>query len=333
MPKIIYPSSGKCRTAIEGRFMRKILAISLVLLIVLVSMSNVRIAQADIEDVTWIKPAWKNIVNDPYFGVNVPIAYITGSTWILNVKVKNDATNSTGAHMTARVYRIAVWFDWNKFYNTTLNVSIKYDDTYLFTVSNVTEQTSIASNLFLHSYKVYVEYEITYESGGGTIIEKMTWGPKSYSGYAVLSPEQYNSAEASKNYADFKDMVKDYVDDYAESHDLYIQTEREAKEGATSYSKGEFSSALEHYNTSLSLLTQSWMRYTTIKAEDDSIKLDMKQAELDAMKANTTATLVQANAVATATVINAVGFAFFGIGFIFFGIAAIFYARKPKPTQ
>jgi len=340
MPKIIYPSSGKCRTAIEGRFMKKILAISLVLLIVLVSMSNVRIAKADIEDVTWIKPAWKNIVSDPYFGVDVPIAYINGSTWMLNVKVKNDATNMTHApppapneKMNARVYRIAVWFDWNKFYNTTVNVNMKYDDTYLFSVSNVTEQTSIASNLFLHSYKVYVEYEITYESGGGTIIERMTWGPKSYSGFAVLSPEQYNSAETSKNYADFKDMVKDYVDDYAESHDLYIQAEREAKNGSTSYSKGDFSSALQHYNTSSSLLTQSWLKYTTIKAEDDSIKLDKKQAELDAMKANTTATLVQANAVATATVINAVGFAFFGIGFIFFGIAAIFYARRPKPTQ
>lgn len=313
--------------------MRKILAILLVLLIVLVSMSNVRIAKADIEDVTWIKPAWKNKLNDPYFGADVPIAYINGSTWILNVKVKNDATNSTGDHMTARVYRIAVWFDWNKFYNTTLNVNMKYDDTYLFSVSNVTEQTSIASNLFLHSYKVYVEYEITYESGGGTIIERKTWGPKSYSGFAVLSPEQYNSAEASKNYADFKDLVKDYVDDYAESHDLYVQAEIESKKGATSYSKGEFSSALQHYNTSSSLLTQSWLKYTTIKAEDDSIKLDKKQAELDDMKANTTATLVQANAVATATVINAVGFAFFGIGFIFFGIAAIFYARRPKPTQ
>ena len=314
--------------------MKKILVASLVLLVLLVSVSNLSQVQAKIDGApVWIKPMWKDKLNDSYFRVDVPIAYVAGSTWTLNVKVLNDATNSTGYHLDARVYRIAVWFDWNKFYNATVNVNMKYGDTYLFTVSNVTEQTSIASNLFLHSYKVYVEYEITYESGGGTIIEKMTWGPKSYSGYAVLSPEQYNSAEASKNYADFKDMVKDYVDDYAESHDLYIQTEREAKEGATSYSKGEFSSALEHYNTSLSLLTQSWMRYTTIKAEDDSIKLDMKQAELDAMKANTTATLVQANAVATATVINAVGFAFFGIGFIFFGIAAIFYARRPKPTQ
>jgi hypothetical protein len=321
--------------------MRKTLAISLVLLIVLVSMSSVRNAQANIEgDVTWIKPAWKNISNDSYFGADVPIAYITGSTWMLNVKVRNDATNMThlpppmpNEKMNATVYRIDVWFDWNKFYNTTVNVSLKYNDTYLFTVSNVTEQTSIASNLFLHSYKVYVEYEITYISGGVPISEKKTWGPKSYSGFAVLSPEQYNSADASKNYADFKAMVKDYVDDYAESNNLYIQAEIEAKMGATSYSKGEFSSASQHYNNSLSLLNQSWTSYITIKTEDDNVTLNTKQAELDAIKANTTATLVHANALATATVINAVGFAFFGIGFIFFGIAAIFYARRPKPTQ
>jgi len=316
--------------------MKKALAISLVVLVVLVSTSNFSQVQAKIDGApVWIKPAWTDKINDPYFRANVPIAYIAGSTWTLNVKVLNDATNGTDP-MNARVYRIAVWFDWNKFYNTTVNVNIKYGDTYLFTFSNVTEQTSVASNLFMHSYKVYVEYEITYMHAGGTITEKKTWTwpTTGYgTGFAVISQDQYSSANASKNYADFEDMVDDYVDNYAESYNLYIQAEREAKIGTMSYTGGEFSSALQHYNTALGLLTQSWTKYTTIKAEDDSVILDKKQAELDAIKANTTATLVHANAVATATVINAVAFAFFGIGFIFFGIAAIFYARRPKPTQ
>jgi len=326
--------------------MKKILPTSLVVLLIgLVSLSAIRPAQAGITGTpTWIKPVWKDrtgVSKDLFLG-DVKVAYIAGSKWILNIWVHNDATNMTHApppppasneKMDARVYRIAVWFDWNKFYNTTLDVTLKYDTDYLFTVNGTMEQTSIASNLFTHSYKVYVEYEITYQAGGGTVTEKKTWGPYSGSDFAVISQDQYSSSDASKNYADFEDMVDDYVDNYAESYNLYIQAEREAKMGAMSYGGGEFSSALQHYNNALNLLTQSWTKYTTIKAEDDSVTLDKKQAELDAMKANTTATLIHANAVATATVINAVAFAFFGIGFIFFGIATIFYARRPKPTQ
>lgn len=311
--------------------MKKILATSLILLMILVSMSTIRNAKADIESIAWIKPAWKDKIGanrDPFLG-DVSVAYITNTTWKLNVKVKNDATNGTH-NMDARVYRISVWFDWNKFYNTTVNVNIRYGETYLFTVNNTTEQTSIASNLFTHSYTVQVEYEITFKKDTITTIQRKTWGPKSYTGFAVLSTEQYNSADASKNYADFEDMVDDKVEDYAESYDLYVQAESEAKLGETAYKGGEFSSALQYYNNALNLLTQSWMKYTIIKEQYDDITLDTENAELDALKANTTAILVHANALATATIINAVGFAFFGIGFIFFGIAAIFYARRPK---
>jgi hypothetical protein len=312
--------------------MKKIIATSLgLLLAILISALTIRPIHAGITPpITWIKPV-RIPTPDPFLGT-VSVAYIAGSTWIVNVRVTNDATNGTDP-MDARVYRIAVWFDWNRFYNTTVNVLIKNGDTYLFTVNGTMESTSIASNLFTHSYKVYVEYEITYQSGGGTVTQKKTWGPSTGSNFAVLSQQQYDSVRASLNYDEFEDEVDGYVDDYAESFSLYVQAEREAEMGDTSYLEGEFSSALLHYNTALDLLDQSWTKYTTIKAEDDSITLDKKQAELDAMKANTTAILAHANAVATATVINAVAFAFFGIGFIFFGIAAIFYARKPKPTQ
>ncbi len=71
----------------------------------------------------------------------------------------NYELNSTWYPMDARVYSIAVWFDWNKFYNTTLDVTVKYGENYLFTINGTTEQISIASNLFTHSYKVYVEFE------------------------------------------------------------------------------------------------------------------------------------------------------------------------------
>jgi hypothetical protein len=309
--------------------MKKTLSAPLVLLLIgLISMTTIRQAQAGIDSITWILPAWRN-KSDSYFGTTVAYAYVAGSTWTMNVMVNSDATNGTN-DMDARVLRIAVWFEWNKFYNTTLDVTIKHGDTYLFTINGTTEQTTIASNLFLHSYKVYVEYEINYLKDGAAVTERRTWGPLSYGGFAVLSQDQYDAEQASKNYEDLKNAVSTYVDDYAESNNLFIQAKMKARMAETAYTGGDFSGALEHYNNASSLLEQAFAVYTSKDTAYEKADLDMEQAQVNAVQANATARLIEANGLATAMMINAAGFAFFGLGFIFFGLAAIYYARRPR---
>lgn len=323
---------------------RQLATIFIVSLISLASLSAIRTANAGIDSITWLKPAWKN-VTDPFLG-DVLIAYVTGTTWMLNVKVYNDATNSTdmviqdNEKMEAHLSKIAVWFDWNLFYNTTIDVTMKYGTERLFTITNTTEQTSVASNLFTHSYKIYVEYWFSYQEGSGTVTKNETWGPISGNKFAVLSQDQYDSIQASRNYGYFKGNVSSTVDDYSESKGLFIQAEQEATTAALLYSSGEFTGALSHYNTAMSLLNQSYtvaksknMQYDTLDLNDYQADIDLKNAEVDAINANATATLIIANAVAQATVVNSIALVFFGLGFMFFGLAAIVYANKRAPKQ
>lgn len=319
--------------------MKKKLAVLLVsLLIGLVSLSTIRPVQAYITgSPTWVKPAWKS-VSDSFLGY-VNVAYIEDTEWILNVRVYNDETNSTWHPMDATVYRIAVWFDWNQFYNTTLDVTVKYGKNHLFTINGTTEQTSTASNLFTHSYKVYVEYEISYKQGGASVTEKRTWQySMGTSGFAVLSQEQYDSKLANANFWLLYGRVVSYVPMYAESLSLLFQADEESDMANMYYGQGEFSSALQHYNTALNLLNQSFAVYTSkmaafndISLNDTKADLDKKLAETEAIKANATATQTLAGAIATATLINSFAFVFFGLGFIIFGVAAVIFVRR-KPV-
>lgn len=283
----------------------------------------------------WIKPVWKNR-SDPFLG-SVDIAYIENTTWILNIWVENNERNATGHPVDITVKNIAVWFDWNKFYNTTTNVFIKHDGEYLFTINGTTELTTIASNLFTHRYRIYVEFEYTTVSGGVPAIIKSAW---TYDGarFAVLTQTQYDAAQASWEYSLIKSAVSTYVDDYAESFSLYIQAETESDTALLYYTQGEFTASLQRYQRAIDLIKQAWTVYIGIKAEYDQNRLnkdkaeaDALQAEANAINANATSKLIEANALAQAMVINAVALAIFGLGFMFFGVAAIVYAwRKPK---
>jgi len=276
----------------------------------------------------WINPVWENR-SDPFLG-SVDIAYIENTTWTFRVWVRNTVTNTTGHPMDITVKNIAVWFDWNKFYNSTPNVLIKYNDEYLFIISNTTESTTTASNLFTHRYRIYIEYEYTTVSGGTPAIIKGSWR---YDGdrFAVLTQTQFNAAQAAWEYSLLKDYVRTYVDDYAESFSLYIQAEMEANKALLHYMQGAFSASLQSYQTAIDLINQAWTVYVGIKAEYDQNKLNKEKAEIDAINANNTARLIEANALAQSMIINAVALAIFGLGFMFFGVAAIVYAwRKPK---
>ncbi|MEM3577868.1 MAG: hypothetical protein QXX51_05360 [Candidatus Bathyarchaeia archaeon] len=312
---------------------------AIISLAIILCISFVAPASAGITSLTWIKPVWKNRT-DPFLG-SVDIAYIENTTWIINIWVRNTERNATGHPVDITVKNIAVWFDWNKFYNTTKDVLIKYNDEYLFTINGTTELTTIASNLFTHRYRIYIEFEYTTVSGGVPATVKDSW---TYDGdrFAVLTQTQYDVSQASWEYSLLKSTVSTYVDDYAESFSLYVQAETEANTALYSYTQGEFNVSLQHYQTAINLIKQAWTVYIGIKAEYDENKLnkdkaeaDALQAEANAINANATARLIEANALAQAMVINAVALAIFGLGFMFFGLAAIVYAwRKPKaPPQ
>lgn len=278
---------------------------------------------------TWITPVWHNRT-DACLGT-VGDAYITGSDWMLNIWVRNEEYNSTVAPretVSVRVVNIAVWFDWNMFYNTSKDVTIRYGDSYLFTIKGVTENTTLASNLFTHGYKVLIEFTFTTQSGGTTMTAYGTWTWTPSSTFAVITQDQYDAEKAAARYADLEDDVDSYVDEYAESFNQYLQATEKATMANRAYRQGEFSTAKTLYEDAANLLTQALTTYTAKETAFENAELDMIQAQIDAEEANASARLIEANGLANAMVMNAVALIFFGLGFIVFGIAAVFYARK-----
>jgi hypothetical protein len=248
--------------------------------------------------------------------------------------------NATFDTLDAVVYRLAVWFDWNTFYNTTIDpaVTVEYGTQDLFTISGTMENTNVASNLFTHDYAIYVEFRVSYQDAGTTVTENRTWSTTG-TRFAVLSQDQLNAVQSSQTYSDFKTLINPFVTAYADSLNLLFQAEQERRAGTSSYAMGDFSGSAQHYNNGVNLLNQSWMTYTSKEATLDSIdldkaraELDMMQAQISAVQANASAIMAQANGLANATLVNAIGFAFFGLGFIVFGIAAVVFARRPRPA-
>jgi len=330
--------------------MKKPFAIVIALALACLALSSIsRPANASISgNPEWVGWVWKNY-DDSFLG-HVDYGFMAGATWKLNVWVHGDATNGTH-NMDARVYRVAVWFDWNKFYNTTFDVMVKYNTDRLFNVEGTMEPTSVASNLFKHTYKVYVEYEITYSTTGTTVTGKKTWSyappsPSSYDEFAVIAQDQYDAKGAKDKYSSFYSSVGSYCDNYAESLSLFVQAQQEYNTGNGYYGQGDFANALSHYNNAWSYLNQSFTIYTTNEMVYDQLDLNETKAEVDyiiaeveAIRANATATLAEGEAIKTlangqsqAFVINAVGFVFFGIGFIIIGVATVLWAKKPKPS-
>jgi hypothetical protein len=325
--------------------MKRNIAILLTAILVgFVALSSTRPVNASIDSsIYWVKPALRG-VNDQYLGY-VSAGYVTGTTWTLNVRITSDAWNSTpnSQPMDARIFRVAVWFDWNRFYNTSLDVTVKYGDSRLFTVTNTTEDVAVASNMFTHSYRVYVEYKITYMDASHTATTKeRTWSTSEYTGFAVLSQDQFNSRLAADNFRNYlASLVSSsstyytyyYGDQYAESMSLRVQAMQENKTGTSHYGRGEFSTALGFFNNAMSLLNQSRATYVSKQTVVEAGNLNRTLAETDAIKANATATRTISQATANAALINSFAFILFGLGFIFFGIAAILFVRKgPKPT-
>ncbi len=131
--------------------MKKTFAIVIALALACLTLSSIsRPAKADVTSIEWLKPLWEDVEG-------ADITYLSGSTWKLKIDVYNNANNGT-YNLDAKIYRISVCFDYNKFYNTTVDVTIKYGKSYIFIVEGVAD-VSVLSNLFTHTYMVYVEYE------------------------------------------------------------------------------------------------------------------------------------------------------------------------------
>ncbi len=306
--------------------MGKISALLLSILFVAVILAPmINRVQAGVNQWTWL-PGYVYRGYDPYYdpSYNYPIiAFLNGTTATLKVPVYNgESWMGPSANITA----VSLVFDTG--YNVTLStvVNITLYTTKYFDIS-FTADTNILSNLWAHTYTIYVDMQ---DNSGTKYDDYWAYSWSYYYPqykFVVYTPEQ-------KDIMDLEAKIDEYEDNYEpedfqtiEGRLLAVQALVESDLGYDYYMRGNFTEAQAHYETAIILYEQAF-------DAEESKGTAMEDAQLDAIQKEANATVKQADAAmlqAEALMNQAYGYLLLGLGFVLIGIGAIVYGlRKPK---
>jgi len=324
---------------------KNLVLLSSMMLVILIAASWVQPAQALIEDWMWLDPDFRGF--DDFYGTDV-IAYTEGSAATLAVTVDNiipilpDILN---------VSAVIVGFDWGANYSSNdVNMDSPYqlnsrEPRRTFVVTFTVPSITVASNMFLHVYTIYVEY-VNATTGPKQRIDTFVDTDDSF---AVYSSDQ-GTAMAIRGAIDlYYTSLYPYSFADVEAEILYNKGYAEFLRGDTAYSNGDFATAKARFQSASAFLDQAFAKESTRWAASEDaqiayynalanltrIQAEAAMKEADARLTEASAAMTEADAAlanADATLTNAYGWLAFGIGWILIGVGVIVYGlRKPKP--
>jgi len=328
---------------------KNISMISSIALVTLISMALISpvLAAVTVSSPLWLSPAFKG--TDAFYGGPAVVAYKTGST--ANLALTVDHNDVPRANISA----VKVWFDWGVNYTSTdvsVTSPIQLNSTNpkrVFTIGFTVPATTVASNLFKHSYIIYIE-QVNATTGSKKIVA--TYTSATYTDFVVYSSDQADARDLNQKV----DLYTDPGFTSAEANVLWEKGTDEASRGDTFYSVAEFASAKTSYQNAINLYESAYTAETTYaqdyrasqtaennasanyfsalaSAASKEADAAMKEADARAVEANATKTQAEAAMrQADAALTNAYGWFSLGIGWVLIGIGVIVYGlRKPKP--
>jgi hypothetical protein len=301
---------------------------------------------------------------DPYYDSSWPTVFPEGTIATLMVTVYNPS-----GMWDLNVSAVKVLMDWNVNYTSTecntTNSAVMPPRTYhTFTVTFTVPSTSIASNLFLHGYVIYVE-EVNATSGPHTAMLHDSWSGYGFIVYSTGQKEAQQLYDEVNLLFDIYGSNPSFSDTAASA--LWRDGTAHYEMGVASYRSGDFGTAKTHYETAVGQLNQALSTERTYDAtwQDFEDQYDQDQANLDIMQmqaelslyqaqmalyeAQAEAAVMEANAsmriadaelvkadaqmaLAQAAMTQAYAWITFGIGFIVFGFAAVVWAYRRGPS-
>lgn len=257
---------------------------------------------ASISSYNWIGETY--VGSDGFFGTYVS-AYESGSQATLLVNVYNNyyAGNPYWTYRPVNVSAVKVWCDWNINYTSTevsenIPVVIEPSQYSTFKIVFTIPNTTVASNLVTHNYRIYVEH-VDGTTGVKKIVDTWTY---SGSNLAVYSSDQADCMEISQKYSSLNSPP---TFRYPEAEILWSKAMLESSIAQTSYTRGDFASARTHYQTMNDLINQAF--------------------NTEAIKGSNTT-----DATTNATMIQSYGSLLLGLGVILFGVGIIIYGLRKK---
>ena len=283
--------------------------VMLLALVTLVLLSTLGSANATIESYNWIGPLIKN-ERDDFYGDYVT-GYKTGSTATLVVNVRNHLPKNMN------VSAVIVSFDWGKNYtsaevNSTNVFAIKPGEAHVFTVVFTVPDTTVASNLVMHNYKIYVD-DVNATTGAKKLLYNNS--PRSLSNFVVFSSTQADAKGTERELGNYDwSSTIPYYFLTGEAKELYILAKGAKTQGYNAYVKGDFVTAASRYQDALDKIEMAWANETAVYSGfETSLKalVDSGQGMLNMV---------------------GYGYTLFGIGFIFMGIGVLVYLVRKSGT-
>jgi tetratricopeptide (TPR) repeat protein len=260
---------------------------------------------------------------DNYYGYNI-IAYLNGTTAKLKVPVYNDVSwMGPSVNITA----VSLVFDTG--YNLTLSTvvnatlySTKYFD------FSFTADTSILSNLWAHTYTIYVDLQdISGWKWDDYWVYQWNW----YTSYkfAVYLPEQKDVMDLYMKYDSYYDSYPPYYFQTIAAHMLATQAGVEATLAQNFVNLGNFTEAKAHYQTAVSLYEQALDAEENKGVAIEDAELNATIKEGNAAEKTADAAMLNAQAIMN----QSYGYILLGLGFLLIGVGAIIYGvKKPKAS-
>jgi hypothetical protein len=273
---------------------------------------------------------------DYFYASTVAEGYTTGSSAVLAVSV----TNYYSAR-PANVSAVIVGFDWGINYTATeasmtTPFQILYSQTHTFQITFTVPDTTVATNLALHTWTIYVELANSTAAPNKKIYSA---AEASGSGFAVYSADQGDSLNMANQWGPYSSLSFSTANASA----LYYKAKVEQSLAFNYYRGGSFTDSKTHYTNALNLVNQAITAEVNRLYSTEDLTNANAKTTADAAMTTANAAMVRANASLTeadaaktsadAALTNAYGWMAIGIGWILIGIGVIVYGlRRPKPA-
>lgn len=318
--------------AIEEKIVKEriIAAIGLLTLtLAIIAMNTPAIGAAVAAPFRWLEPAY--VGTDPSYPSSTPtiVGYEENTYWNFTM----SWTNTYG--YVVNITAIRIYFSWGKNYSNTFSTPLMVDkgETKTFTMYNMTPPVTETSELWPHSYAVYIHHVNSTVTPFAEVPTSPILFVNVDSGFAVLSEDHLSCLEL---WAKLKgifttpivlgegatqlDQMSAITTDITEAQVLYQKAYMEFGLGKRILDSGVYGQARTHLQNADDLYGQALDAW-------DAKGTAAEDANLNYTKSETAYNY----ALASAANINAYGWLLFGLGWTFIGLGVIIYGlRRPK---
>ena len=298
--------------------MRKsfLLPVAALVLFVLVSIP----AYGDIASHTWLGAFYSGY--DGYYNRNV-VAYQSGSIAVLEVTVQNNRPSPSNISVT-RVYST---FDWGSTYNSSQvsasnSALITNGASHTFSINFTVPNVSVASNLYLHSYTIFADYNYKNQSNTSQIIFTR-YQSSLFDDFAVYSSDQASAVDLNRTIQSYPPLVFSSFSNIkinnmtfgsisAQAEILWNEASNETASAYRYYTEGNFAAAEQSFSNALNDKNQAFAAEQSYLTSLQSLQTQQTQAETSYLNALTSFF----NGISTMWVLLGIGWVLLSIGYI-----------------